>query len=230
MSRDRVNDLIRFYQTLSQIEMRVGGKRRLSECDGRMDWPQRGIYFFFETGEMRTGTGSGPRVVRVGTHSLTTASKTTLWNRLSQHKGTSAGGGNHRGSIFRLLIGDALVGRFPEAACSAWGRGSSATSDVRAHERELEARVSAYVGAMPFLWLAIMDEPGPASLRGFIERNAIALLSNFERPFVDPPSGDWLGWLCSRVRVRQSGLWNNDHVDERYDPSFLDIMAELSAG
>ncbi len=229
MSHDRISDLIRFYQTLSQIEAHVGGKRRLSKCNGRMDWPERGIYFFFEEGETRIESGNGPRVVRVGTHALSATSKTSLWNRLSQHKGTGEGGGNHRGSIFRLLIGDALVRRFPDAACPTWGRGSSATSDVRAHERELEVRVSAHIGAMPFLWLAIMDEPGPASLRGFIERNAIALLTNFRRPVVDPPSAGWLGRLCSRERVRQSGLWNNDHVDEKYDHSFLEIMAELSA-
>jgi hypothetical protein len=32
---------------------------------------------------------------------------------------------------------------------------------------------------MPFLWLAIDDEPSAHGLRGHIERNAIALLSNF---------------------------------------------------
>jgi hypothetical protein len=26
--------------------------------------------------------------------------------------------------------------------------------------------------------------------------------------------------------VRRSGLWNNRHVGERYDPSFLDVLAE----
>jgi hypothetical protein len=32
---------------------------------------------------------------------------------------------------------------------------------------------------MQLLWLEIDDEPSPASLRGFIERNAIALLSTY---------------------------------------------------
>jgi hypothetical protein len=35
---------------------------------------------------------------------------------------------------------------------------------------------------MRFLWIDIDDEPGPASIRGFIERNSIALLSNHGRP------------------------------------------------
>lgn len=194
-----------------------------------MDWPERGIYFFFEEGETRIESGNGPRVVRVGTHALSATSKTSLWNRLSQHKGPSRGAGNHRGSIFRLLIGDALARRFPETACPTWGQGSSAGSDVRIRERALEDRVSGYIGQMPFLWLAVTDEPGPASLRGFIERNAIALLSNFRRTAVDTPSADWLGRFCSREKVRESGLWNNSHVDKQYDPSFISIMAELTA-
>jgi hypothetical protein len=201
----------------------------LSDCNGRMHWPERGVYFFFEAGETQSETGNGPRVVRVGTHALISSSTTTLWNRLSQHRGTSAGtGGNHRGSIFRLLIGDAMTRHFPERFCPTWGRGSSATREVREGERDLETQVSAYIGAMPFLWLAALDGAGPLSLRGFIERNAIALLSNFNRPAIDPPSDDWLGKYSSRMHVRQSGLWNNNHVDEQYDPSFLDLMAKAA--
>ena len=81
---------------------------------------------------------------------------------------------------------------------------------------------------MPFLWLEIDDEPGPDSLRGYIERNAIALLSNYGKEPLDPPSGEWLGRLCDRERVRNSGLWNQNHVEERYDPAFLDTLERLA--
>jgi hypothetical protein len=30
-----------------------------------------------------------------------------------------------------------------------------------------------------------------------------------------------------RERVRQSGLWNNRHVDETYDPRFLDVFESI---
>lgn len=80
---------------------------------------------------------------------------------------------------------------------------------------------------MPFLWLAINDEPGPDSLRGYIERNAIALLSNYGKEPLNPPSGNWLGRFCNRERVRTSGLWNQNHVDEQYDPAFLDTLERL---
>ena len=106
----RIGDLERFYAILEDLSETTGGARLLSACTGRMDWPIRGIYFFQESGEIRTDTGSGPRIVRVGTHALKSGSRTTLWNRLAQHKGPAkTGGGNHRGSIFRLIVGTALM-------------------------------------------------------------------------------------------------------------------------
>ena len=79
---------------------------------------------------------------------------------------------------------------------------------------------------MPFLWLNVDDTPGPESRRAFIERNAIALLSNYGKPSIDPASTNWLGlWSPhENEKVKKSGLWNQKHVDGDYDPSFLDEM------
>ena len=105
---------------------------------------------------MRSGSGDGRRVVRIGTHALTEGSRSTLWGRLSQHRGTEGGGGNHRGSIFRLLVGIALARQGVTALPASWGVGGDAgtaarrvnvdRADVRAAEAELELRVSRYVG------------------------------------------------------------------------------------
>ena len=91
-------------------------------------------------------------------------------------------------------------------------------------ETDLEAAVSAYIGSMPFLWLNIGDAPDPNSARGLVERNAIALLSGFNRSGGDSPSNNWLGHHSDREKIRKSGLWNSNHVDETYDPSFLNVM------
>jgi hypothetical protein len=48
MSREQ--DIIRFYALLGHLEAEVGGKRLLRDCHGRMNWPRRGVYFFFEDG------------------------------------------------------------------------------------------------------------------------------------------------------------------------------------
>lgn len=94
-------------------------------------------------------------------------------------------------------------------------------------EADLERRVSACIGRMPFLWLNAPDPPGGSSARGRIERNAIALLSHARARAADRPSANWLGARSDRERVRASGLWNNNHVDEGHDPAFLDEMAAL---
>ena len=91
----------------------------------------------------------------------------------------------------------------------------------------MECAVSAVIGKLPFLWIAVEDEAGPDSLRGRIERNAIALLSNFNKRPLDPQSPQWLGHYCDRERVRTSGLWNQNHVDEEYDPNFLVQLERL---
>ena len=71
------------------------------------------------------------------------------------------------------------------------------------------------------------DQPGPDSVRGYVERNTIALLSNYRKEPLDPPSENWLGHFCNRERVRTSGLWNQNHVDEPYAPAFLDTLERL---
>lgn len=44
---ERLADLKRFHELLHRLEDRIGGRRRLADCDGRMDWPDRGVYFFW---------------------------------------------------------------------------------------------------------------------------------------------------------------------------------------
>lgn len=217
MTTDHAELTRRFYSLLDQITDRVGGLRRLGDCDGRSDWPRRGVYFFFEEGEVRSGSGAGPRVVRIGTHALTSGSSSSLWGRLSQHRGTvRAGGGNHRGSIFRLLVGTALAKRGDLPLPQTWGIGSGRgeaarrcgvdRDEVKHGEAAMEAAVSRTIGAMSFVWLAVPDDPGPASARATIERHGIALLSGFASAAMDPPSPGWLGRYCNRERVRRSGL------------------------
>jgi len=227
----RLNQINRFYEILRDLEDRLGGKRHLADCHGKMNWPQRGVYFFFEPGEKRS-SGLGLRVVRVGTHALKKGAKTTLWNRLRTHRGTlsgrRAGGGNHRGSIFRLHVGTAILRKEGLEECyPTWGVGSSASGEIRDRKYPIEKKVSQHIRVMPFLWLKVDDAPGPQSQRAYFERNLIAFLSNYGKletsAAIDPPSPGWLGFHCTNVKVRRSGLWNADHVtEERWEPALLD--------
>jgi hypothetical protein len=218
----RTEDLNEFYEILGELRQRLGGCRRLHACTGKSGWPERGVYFFFEDGEFREDQKI-LRVVRVGTHAITATSKTTLWNRLHTHRGHSDLGGNHRGSIFRKRIGEALwkVKTHPNDLTRTWGIRSSASGPVRLAEAPLEREVSAYIGQMPFLWVNVPDAPSRTSDRAYLELNSIALLSNFDRPGIDPPSPNWLGLQSGQHTIRDSGLWNTNHVEKFHNPRFL---------
>lgn len=224
MSRVNLSaDLDRFYSILDILRRRPLQACKLSALDGRSELPARGVYFFFEEGEHRAGDPSTCRVVRVGTHAVARNSKTTLWKRLSNHRGSKkSGGGNHRGSVFRLHVGAALL-RSRRENLESWAVGSSAPKEVRNLERDLERDVSNVINQMCLLWLPIDDAPGPDSDRAYVERNAVALLSNALAP-IDAPSENWLGRSSPSERIQKSGLWNLNYVLDYYDPRFLDVM------
>jgi hypothetical protein len=233
----RVPDIARFYDLIADLRDRIAGPYMLQDFKSLPPLPARGVYFFFEAGEARQESGTGPRIVRVGTHGLTTGSRSTLKQRLGQHRGSSKGGGHHRTSIFRLLTGGAMQARGDFPKCVSWGvkgdHGKAAEAlgiERRAlvdTEAPIEAAVTAYIASMPFLWLDIPDDPGPHSHRGLIERNSIALLSNLNREPIDASSDTWLGQFSDRPLVRGSGLWNQRHVDEDHDPEFLGALSAL---
>lgn len=223
---NRIADIERFYSALRTLQARQG-IRKLSDCHGRMSWPNRGVYFFFEEGEFREN-GQDLRVVRIGTHAVSQGSKTSLWNRLRGHKGTNAGGGNHRGSIFRLHVGSALIQR-KGIECITWGTRAQTRQDVRALEHSIEMKVSQEIGAMPIIWVDVDDAPGTNSARAYIERNAIALLSNAGKEPIDPPSKHWLGRDADHAVIGRAGLWNVNHIEGKYDPKFICLFAELAA-
>lgn len=222
---NRKSDLDQFYETLQDLRGSLGGYRHLHDCTGKSGWPERGVYFFFEDGEYRED-GETLRVVRIGTHAITASSKTTLWSRLHTHRGHSDLGGNHRGSIFRKRLGEALWRRqeYPEEKIQTWGVRNSASKTVRLAETALEREVSTYIGEMPFLWIGVPDVPNPKSDRAYLELNSIALLSNFERPAIDPPSPNWLGLKSGERTIRESGLWNTNHVEKTHDSTFLEKL------
>ena len=215
-SVERLEDIKRFYAILQSLERKIGERRILAECSKASGWPKRGVYFFMESSEERSGSGQGLRVVRVGSHSTQKGgSRTSLWNRLSQHRS-----GRVSGSVFRNLVGRALYN-------------GGHTTKVAA-----EPEISDVIRRMPFLWMEVDvagDMAAGSQLRNYIERNSIRLLSNYCRELIDPPSVEWLGNQCTDAKgnanskVIGSGLWNQRHVDEDPNPDFLDKLDDLVA-
>lgn len=222
---DSLQCLNRFYSLLSRLEASAVQGRPLRSYTKPTIFPRRGVYFFREPGEYRSPACSDLRIVRVGTHAVSAGAKSTLWGRLRTHLGTRHGAGNHRSSIFRLHVGAALLAR-EGVSIPTWGIGSSMPAELRtdpharAAEQEWECKVSKEIGSMSVLWVDVPDEPGPASMRARIERNAIALLSNAGSPIEAATSG-WLGHISPRAEIRTSLLWNLNYVFEPCAVEFL---------
>ncbi len=221
------SDVNRLHHLLATAAVKHGGAQRLCDC-GSAGWPERGVYFFFDDDEPCDISGN-PRIVRVGTHGLHRGSRSTVWGRLRQHRGptqgTTPGAGNHRGSVFRRHVGAALIvsGQWaPDVP--TWGTNSSADPETRKSESDLERTVGVYIGALQFLVVPVLDDPSPSSQRGFIERNAIALLGAAARAGLVAAGEGWLGLHSDRCEIRASALWNVNHVNDEYDRAFLDAI------
>lgn len=209
-----------FTQLLHLLWAAQGSGRRIDETNGRLPWPSRGVYFILEAGRGIRG-GRMPKVIRVGTHAVSKGSKTSLWNRLSTHRGTAGGSGSHRSSIFRLHVGRAWARHTVSSEWPVtWAQGQTASRGVRDAEQELEREVSKIIGAMRVIWLDIADDAGPTSERAYLERNAIGVLSRIGLlDAVGSPA--WLGRRSADWRIATSGLWNLNHVFVKPDAMFI---------
>lgn len=211
------------YGLLSQAIER-GDSFLLAELSTR-SLPRKGVYIFLDDAELNF-LGDCPRIVRIGTHGVSAGSKSTLRNRLRNHLGTAEGGGNHRGSIFRLHVGQALLTRdgrhrdFP-----SWGSGQDAPLEVRGSESVLEREVGQYLRRLRVVVIELDDPSSKKSLRAYVESNLIALLTEGGAP-LDVPNPNWLGKWADADAIRSSGLWNVRDVGRRYDARAISLLLD----
>jgi hypothetical protein len=132
--------------------------------------------------------------------------------------------------VYRKRVGEALIEKhdlhheYPDWD-NRWSSIDRDRSAVRDEEYLLERRVSAYIREQPFLWVSIDDEPSADSDRAYVEQNTIALLSNYGIDTIDSRD-DWLGRYSRSKQIRNSGLWNVNHVEEQYDGDFLNRLEQ----
>jgi len=224
MSSNRQRDIDRFYELIDGVVLKF--PRQSLRDLASIKLPEKGVYFFFESGETRYNQISD-RIVRIGTHAAIAHSKATLYNRLYNHKGSLDLTGNHRSSVFRKLVGYSILNR-DKLHFQYWGDKSKKSNiKIIQSESHLEKYVSTYLQSMTF---TVLEVPGPSSKsndRALIEENTIALLSNYNKTPIDKCSANWLGLYSNDGKVISSGLWNNKHVDQKYiDERYFSIFEE----
>ena len=196
----REKDIERFYGLLKRLEDQVGGSHPIKDFPSVVPPTAKGVYFIFESREIRSCQPDQLRVVRVGTHGLTARSRSTIWTRLFEHLMA-----NGR-SVFRSDVNRALRKR------GGYDDGSM--------DRNHSARITRYIGRMRFLWVEVNGEDGHEK-RKYIERNAISLLSGRHETSPDVPSTSWLGLCLEKPAIRKSGLWNVNHTNSECCGAFL---------
>ena len=188
--------------------------------------PAQGVYFFFDPYEPSHFNKRVPRLVRIGTHGVSKGSKATLRDRLRTHFGTSDGHGNHRASVFRLHVGEALIrkndlrDRFPN-----WGNGQSVDRSISNSERDLEKQVSSYISQLQLSCIDVSDRATKHSARSKIERLSIALFTERLVP-VESPTANWLGLHSAHQTIARTGLWNVRDAGGRADFGIVDLISE----
>lgn len=164
--------------------------------------PENGVYFLFENGEAGHGI---ERIVRVGSHNRDGNLATRLREHLTRNKDRS---------IFRQHIGHALLRRSNDPYTEIWqinfttrkSRESKSHLRNESRQQEIEAAVSTYIeGAFHVRVLSAANAQSATNL----EKLCIAAVSSCG---TCQPSRSWLGLDARDRRIRESGLWQIQHL------------------
>ena len=223
----RYQAMRKLYEIISKA--RNEGNSFLLRDLGRSKIPERGVYIFLDNNEKNI-LGESGRIVRIGTHAVSSKSKSTLKDRLRNHLGNGDGYGNHRGSIFRLHVGQAIIEKEKIAnKLPDWGVGQQASQETIESEKGHESRVSSYLKELEVVVLSINDEASKYSLRASVERQLIALCTEDFKP-IDSASESWLGKNSPVESIVRSGLWNIRDVGKMYDPAAHGNVDDINSG
>lgn len=165
--------------------------------------PSDGIYLMFEKGE---SGHSGDRIVRVGSHT----GNDQLPSRIDQHYLKE----NKDRSIFRKNIGRAILNKNKDPFLNLWnldlttriGKNQSAHLVDENDQKQIEARVSEYIrNNISFVVFEVPDQ----TIRLSFEKMMIATVAQCPECGASP---EWFGHHSPKVKIRQSGLWQEQHI------------------
>ena len=170
--------------------------------------PANGIYIMFEKGETYQGLD---RIVRVGTHT----GDNQLYSRLNQHFVKE----NKDRSIFLKRVGSAILAKNKDPYLDVWEVDTTTPENKNkvqaqlnpAHEQQITQQAVAHIrNKISF----VVFEVKTKEERLRLEKKIIATLSKAAKDGFIEPSENWLGNFSPDLKVRQSGLWQSQHLNE----------------
>ena len=174
--------------------------------------PEKGIYFFYEDGEVWGHGGDKPRIVRIGTHK-----NGNLRSRIKEHYLLDKSWMNFNEnkpkpsdrSIFRKNIGRALLNKDMDGYLQIWNInfirsrnkelfGSKRNIEKEKRVEEMITRIIREKFSFRFIVLDSQKE------RKRLERSLIGTVAQCK---LCKPSANWLGNYSPIQKIRESGLW-----------------------
>ena len=187
------------------------------------DLPKNGIYFFYEKGEFWGHDDSKkPRIVRVGTHR-----KDNFRSRISQHflvnnpniKLCLDDLAPKNRSIFRKNLGRAILSLEKSKYLSTWDIDftSRNAKDKLSHlrdidfESETENKISFLLkDNFSFRYIKVESQKARIGSKG-LESSLVGTLSHCQVCLSSP---NWLGRYSPVKKIRESGLWQVQHLND----------------
>lgn len=180
------------------------------------DIPANGIYVLFEEGERAHG---GRRIVRTGSHT----GEGQLRGRLHEHFLRS----NKDRSIFRKNIGRALLHEADDPFLEAWNLDLTSRKNRDRYEAQVDLERQAEIeeevterirSRFSFAVFEVTD----SRERLEMERRMIGTVAQCREC---GPSRGWFGHASPKPKIRESGLWQEQHLD--HEPLTLEELQDL---
>lgn len=185
--------------------------------------PENGIYFFYEEGETWGHGGDDPRIVRIGTHR-----DGNFRSRIAEHYllneskmiFDAAKPSPHDRSIFRKHVGRALLNRDKDGYLQIWNRDFMKRQEREEYghlrdiqkEKGIESRSTKLLReSFGFRFILIDKQEERIGASGFEKR----LIGTVAQCALCEPSPNWLGKNSPDRRIRESGLWQIQHLKAR---------------
>jgi len=180
--------------------------------------PENGIYFFYEEGESWGHGGDGLRITRIGTHR-----DGNFRSRIAEHYLLKESDMNfdatkrapHDRSIFRKHIGRALLNQDKDSYLQIWNKDFTKRQEREQYghlrdiekEKRIESTITQLLRESLYFRFIIIDSKEER------RRLESSLIGTVAQCTLCRPSPTWLGENSPDRRVRESGLWQIQHLN-----------------